>query len=104
MAKHAITSRRARLSRHRPCLRCSTKIRKLTGGRCSMLRSTRRREDPPERRQGERQGWQREQRDDLTLSEARHILWERRALVAGCTLFFILVAFLYSLSGEPVYT
>ena len=50
------------------------------------------------------QGWQREQRDDLTVSEARHILWERRLLVAGCTLFFVAVALLYGLSREPVYT
>ena len=69
-----------------------------------MLRSTRRREDPPERRQGERQGWQREQRDDLTLSEARHILWERRILVAGCTFLFLAAALLYAFSKEPVYT
>jgi uncharacterized protein involved in exopolysaccharide biosynthesis len=70
--------------------------------------STSRRDSRQAKRQVQRQsrwqGWQREQRDDLTLSEARHVLWERRALVAGCTLFFILVAFLYSLSGEPVYT
>ncbi len=56
------------------------------------------------KRRGGWQDWQREQRDDLTLSEARHILWERRALVAGCTLLFVVVALLYSLSREPVYT
>lgn len=54
--------------------------------------------------QGRWQGWQQEQRDDLTLSEARHILWERRALVAACTLFFLAVALLYGLSREPIYT
>jgi len=57
-----------------------------------------------ERRQDRRQGWQREQRDDLTLSEARHILWERRWLVAGCTILFLAVALLYVFSKEPVYT
>ncbi len=50
------------------------------------------------------QGWQREQRDDLTLSEARHALWERRAVVVGCMLLFLAVALLYVLSREPVYT
>ena len=68
-----------------------------------MLRSTRHRDGLPERRKGERRGWQREQRDDLTLSEARHILWERRILVAGCTLLFLAVALLYAFSKEPVY-
>lgn len=74
--------------------------------------STRRRDRSQESRQAQRQGqrqsrwqgWQREQRDDLTLSEAGHVLWERRALVAGCTLFFLALALLYSLSQEPVYT
>ena len=50
------------------------------------------------------QGWQREQRDDLTLSEARHVLWKRRAVVAGCTFLFLAVALLYILSQDPVYT
>ena len=62
-----------------------------------MLRLTR-------RRVRSRQGWQREQRDDLTLLEARHILWERRGLVAGCTVLFLAVALLYAFSKEPVYT
>lgn len=65
-----------------------------------MLRSTRRRDQ----RQGQRQGWQREQRDDLTLLEARHILWKRRGLVAGCTVLFLAVALVYAFSKEPVYT
>src|SRR4028118_1382037 len=68
-----------------------------------MLRSPRHRDGLPERRKGERRGWQREQRDDLTLSEARHILWERRILVAGCTFLFLAVALLYAFSKEPVY-
>ena len=55
-------------------------------------------------RQGRWQGWQREQRDDLTLSEARHILWERRLLVAACTILFLVVALVYALLKEPVYT
>jgi uncharacterized protein involved in exopolysaccharide biosynthesis len=49
------------------------------------------------------QGWQRGQRDDLTLSEAVHTLWERRLLVVGCTLLFLAVALLYALSREPLY-
>jgi capsular polysaccharide biosynthesis protein len=69
-----------------------------------MLRSTRLRDALRERRQERRQGWQREQRDDLTLSEARHILWERRWLVAGCTILFLATALLYVFSKEPVYT
>jgi capsular polysaccharide biosynthesis protein len=69
-----------------------------------MLPSTRRRRDgSQERRQSQRQGWQREQRDDLTLSEAWHILLERRVLVAGCTILFLAVALLYAFSKEPVY-
>src|SRR3954454_7906709 len=116
MTKHGITWRRARRSRRPLYLRCSIKTPKATGGRCSMPLSTRRRDRSRESRQAQRQGqgqsqrqsrlqgWQREQRDDLTLSEAGHILWERRALVAGCTLFFLALALLYSLSQEPVYT
>jgi len=69
-----------------------------------MLPSTRRRGGSQERRQSQRQGWQREQRDDLTLSEARHILWERRILVMGCTILFLAVALLYAFLKEPVYT
>jgi capsular polysaccharide biosynthesis protein len=64
-----------------------------------MLRSTRLRDGLPERRQG----WQREQRDDLTLLEARHVLWERRWLVAGCTILFLAIALGYAFSKEPVY-
>ena len=64
-----------------------------------MLRSTRLRDGLRERRQG----WQREQRDDLAFSEARHILWERRWLVAGCTILFLAIALLYAFSKEPVY-
>ena len=69
-----------------------------------MLRSTRLRDSLRERRQERRQGWQREQRDDLTFSEARHILWERRWLVAGCTILFLTIALLYAFTKEPVYT
>jgi uncharacterized protein involved in exopolysaccharide biosynthesis len=50
------------------------------------------------------QGWQREQRDDLAFSEVRHILFERRSLVVGCTLFFFVTALLYGLLRQPVYT
>ncbi len=73
-----------------------------------MLRSTKRRDGSREgrqnQRQGQRQGWQQEQRDDFTFSEARHVLWERRVLVAGCTILFLAVALLYAFSKEPVYT
>lgn len=69
---------------------------KATGEQSSM--------PPSYNRQGGWQDWQSEQRDDLTVSEARHILWERRLLVSGCTLLFIVAALLYGLSREPVYT
>src|SRR3712207_7641719 len=69
-----------------------------------MLPSTRRQRDRLWQGRSSLQGWQREQRDDLTLSEARHVLWKRRAVVAGCTLLFFTVALLYILSQEPVYT
>ena len=48
-------------------------------------------------------GWQQGQRDDLTLSEAGHVLWERRTVVVGCMLLFLAVALLYSLSRDSVY-
>ena len=69
-----------------------------------MLPSTRRRRDGLWQGRSSLQGWQREQRDDLTFSEARHVLWKRRAVVAGCTLVFLAVALLYILSQDPVYT
>ncbi|HKZ27716.1 MAG TPA: Wzz/FepE/Etk N-terminal domain-containing protein [Rubrobacteraceae bacterium] len=66
-----------------------------------MPQSTKRREG---RQSRSWRGWQREQRDDLTLSEARHVLWKRRAVVAGCTILFLAIALLYVLSQDPVYT
>src|SRR3712207_1713332 len=69
-----------------------------------MLPSTRRRREGLWQVRSPLQGWQREQRDDLTLSEARHVLWKRRAVVAGCTLFFLAMALLYILTQDPVYT
>jgi uncharacterized protein involved in exopolysaccharide biosynthesis len=69
-----------------------------------MLPSTRRRRDELWQGRSSLQDWQREQRDDLTFSEARHVLWKRRAVVAGCTLVFLAVALLYILSQDPVYT
>src|SRR3990170_8459068 len=66
-----------------------------------MPQSTKRREV---RQSRSWRGWQREQRDDLTLSEARHVLWKRRAVVAGCTILFLAIALLYVLSQDPVYT
>lgn len=66
-----------------------------------MPQSTKRREGKQSRSW---RGWQREPRDDLTLSEARHVLWKRRAVVAGCTILFLAIALLYVLSQDPVYT
>jgi capsular polysaccharide biosynthesis protein len=51
-----------------------------------------------------RRGWQDEQRDDFLLSELLYILWGRRLLVAGTVLVLVLLALLYGLSREPVYT
>jgi len=51
-----------------------------------------------------RSGWQRERRDDLPLSEILHILWGRRLLVVGIVLSLVLLALLFGLSREPVYT
>lgn len=69
-----------------------------------MLPSTKRRGESRGQRQGRSwQGWQRGQRDDFTLSEAAHVLWERRVVVVGCTLFFLAVALLYGFSRESVY-
>ena len=69
-----------------------------------MLPSTRRQRDGLPQGRSSLQGWQREQRDDLTLSEARHVLWKRRTVVVGCTLLFLAVALLYIFSQDPVYT
>jgi hypothetical protein len=69
------------------------------------LRSARQHGDEAQGRQQDRwQGWQREQRDDLTLSEAGHLLWERRVLVISCALVFLAVALLYGVTREPAYT
>ena len=51
-----------------------------------------------------RHGWQRERRDDLPLSEVLHVLWGRRLLVAGIVLSLVLIAILFGLIREPVYT
>jgi hypothetical protein len=56
-----------------------------------------------QQQEGRWQGWQRQQRDDLTLSEVGYVLWKRRVLVASCMLPFLAVALLYVLSREPVY-
>lgn len=50
------------------------------------------------------QGWQREQRDDLSLSEVLYVLWERRWLVAGAVLVLTLATVLFIVFHEPVYT
>ena len=66
--------------------------------------STSQRREVQGQRQSRWQGWQRGQRDDLTLSEAVHVLWRRRAVVVGCMLLFLAVALLYVFSQESVYT
>ncbi len=50
------------------------------------------------------QGWQREQRDDLSLSEVLYVLRERRWLVAGAVLVLTLATVLFIVFHEPVYT
>lgn len=50
------------------------------------------------------QGWQRGQRDDLTLLEVWHVLLGRRRLVLGVIAAFVLVSIAYSLLQERVYT
>jgi capsular polysaccharide biosynthesis protein len=51
-----------------------------------------------------RRGWQRERRDDLPLSEILHVVWGRRFLVVGIALSLVLLALLFGLFREPVYT
>jgi uncharacterized protein involved in exopolysaccharide biosynthesis len=51
-----------------------------------------------------RRGWQDEQRDDFLLSEILYVLWRRRVLVAGAVLGPVLLALLFGLFKEPVYT
>jgi uncharacterized protein involved in exopolysaccharide biosynthesis len=51
-----------------------------------------------------RRGWQDGQRDDFLLSELLHVLWGRRLLVAGTVLVLVLLALLFGLFKEPVYT
>ncbi len=49
------------------------------------------------------QGWQREQRDDLSLSDVLYVLWERRLVVAGAVVILVLAAALFSMFQEPEY-
>ncbi len=51
-----------------------------------------------------RRGWQDEQRDDFLLSEILYVLWRRRVLVAAAVLGPVLLALLFGLFKEPVYT
>ncbi len=51
-----------------------------------------------------RRGWQDGQRDDFLLSELLYVLWGRRLLVAGTVLLMVLLALLFGLLREPVYT
>src|SRR5215212_10101620 len=92
-------------SRHPRYLRCSTKIQKATGSQFLTLRSARQRSGEAQgQQQGRWQGWQREQRDDLTLSVAGVFLKKRRVMVTSCALLFLAVALLYGLAREPAYT
>ena len=49
-------------------------------------------------------GWQRQRRDDLSLHEILHVLWERRLLIIGIVLSLVLLALLFGLVRGPVYT
>ena len=49
-------------------------------------------------------GWQNERRDDLPLYEVVHILWGRRLLVVGIVVSLVLLALLFALFRDPVYT
>jgi capsular polysaccharide biosynthesis protein len=51
-----------------------------------------------------RRGWQREERDDLPLSEVWYVVWERRLAVLGTVLVLVALALLFGLFREPVYT
>jgi len=48
--------------------------------------------------------WQRGRGDDPILPEVLHVLWERRFLVAGAVLALVLVAAVFGLRGERLYT
>ena len=49
-------------------------------------------------------GWQRERRDDLPLYEVVHVLWGRRFLVVGIVVSLVLLALVFALFRDPVYT
>lgn len=49
------------------------------------------------------QGWQREQRDDLTLREIWYVLWNRRRLVLSTVAVLVFASFVYSFLQERVY-
>jgi uncharacterized protein involved in exopolysaccharide biosynthesis len=51
-----------------------------------------------------RRGWQSERRDDLPLHEVAHVLWGRRLLVVGIVVSLVLLALLFALFRDPVYT
>lgn len=51
-----------------------------------------------------RRGWQREGRNDPSLSEVLYVLWERRPLVVGAVALLVLAALAFGLMREPVYT
>jgi uncharacterized protein involved in exopolysaccharide biosynthesis len=51
-----------------------------------------------------RRGWQSERRDDLPLHEVVHVLWGRRLLVVGIVVSLVLLALLFALFRDPVYT
>jgi hypothetical protein len=52
----------------------------------------------------EGQGWQRRRGEAPILPEVLHVLWERRLLVAGFVLALVLVAAVFALRGERLYT
>lgn len=51
-----------------------------------------------------RRGWQRGRGEDPILPEVLHVLWERRLLVAGVVLGLVLVAAVFGLRAERLYT
>ncbi|MGB3634402.1 MAG: Wzz/FepE/Etk N-terminal domain-containing protein, partial [Rubrobacteraceae bacterium] len=50
-----------------------------------------------------RQGWQREERDHLTLREVLHVLWVHRVLVMVVMLGFVLASVVFSMLQDTVY-
>ena len=51
-----------------------------------------------------RHAWQSERRDYLPLHEVVHVLWGRRLLVVGIVVSLVLLALLFAMFRDPVYT